>query len=287
MTGAVGQPLIGFIGQGYVGRNYADDFETRGHRVVRYALEEPYRANKEKIADCGIVFIGVPTPTTVAGFDDSIVREAIELVGVGKTAVIKSTIVPGTTMKLQEAYPGRIILFSPEFLSEATAAADAAHPFSNIIGLPVDDEAHQAAAEQVQALLPPASFSQVMGSTEAELTKYTHNASGYMQIVFFNLMYDLAQSLGVEWAPIEAAIKADPYICNRYAKPVHKSGRGAGGHCFIKDFAALRAAYEEATEDAPGVAVFTALEKKNAALLTDSGKSVDLLATVYGTQIEV
>ena len=38
------------------------------------------------------------------------------------------------------------VLFSPEFLSEATAARDAAHPFSNIIGLSVDDERHRAAA---------------------------------------------------------------------------------------------------------------------------------------------
>lgn len=278
------QPLIGFIGQGFVGKNYADDFEARGHRVVRYALEEPYVVNKEKISECDIVFIGVPTPTTTTGFDDSIVREAIGLVGAAKTVVIKSTIVPGTTVKLQEAYPDRTILFSPEFLSEATAAEDAAHPFSNIIGIPVADAAHQGAAEQVLALLPPASFSQVMSSTEAELTKYAHNASGFVQIVFFNLMYDLAQSLGADWAPIEAAVKADPYICNRYAKPVHKSGRGAGGHCFIKDFAALRAAYEQATGDGPGVAVFTALEQKNAALLTESGKSIDLLAAVYDTR---
>ena len=55
---------IGFIGQGFIGKNYADDFERRGFEVIRYALEEPYRANKEKIRECDIVFIAVPTPTT-------------------------------------------------------------------------------------------------------------------------------------------------------------------------------------------------------------------------------
>ena len=63
---------IGFIGQGYVGKNYADDFERRGYKVVRYALEEPYRKNKEQIRDCDLVFIAVPTPTTPKGFDESI-----------------------------------------------------------------------------------------------------------------------------------------------------------------------------------------------------------------------
>ncbi len=28
---------IGFIGQGWIGKNYADDFEHRGYRVVRYS----------------------------------------------------------------------------------------------------------------------------------------------------------------------------------------------------------------------------------------------------------
>ena len=40
---------IGFIGQGWIGKNYADDFERRGLEVVRYALEEPYVKNKDKI----------------------------------------------------------------------------------------------------------------------------------------------------------------------------------------------------------------------------------------------
>lgn len=282
MTPEATQPLIGFIGQGYVGRNYADDFEARGHQVVRYALEEPYKANKGKIADCDIVFIGVPTPTTPAGFDDSIVREAIGLSSVGKIVVIKSTIVPGTTSKLQEAYPDRTILFSPEFLLEVSAAHDAAHPFANIVGMAADTPEQRMAAERTLSLLPEAPFSSIISSTEAELIKYAHNGSGYTQIIFFNLMYDLAKSLDCEWENIGEALKADPLISNTYSKPVHKGGRGAGGHCFIKDFAALRAAYEQATGDAPGVAVLTALEQKNAALLTASGKSVDLLATVYG-----
>ena len=40
---------IGFIGQGWIGKHYADDFEQRGFNVVRYAKESPYDKNKEKI----------------------------------------------------------------------------------------------------------------------------------------------------------------------------------------------------------------------------------------------
>ncbi len=59
---------IGFIGQGFIGKSYADDLERRGKKVVRYSLEEPYIKNKDRIRDCDIVFIAVPTPTTPEGF---------------------------------------------------------------------------------------------------------------------------------------------------------------------------------------------------------------------------
>jgi DNA polymerase III epsilon subunit-like protein len=65
--------------------------------------------------------------------------------------------------------------------------------------------------------------------------------------------------------------------------PGAKLGRGAGGHCFLKDFAALRGLYEELLpEDQTGLDVLRALEQKNISLLTKSGKDLDLLAGVYG-----
>ncbi len=282
------RPLIGCIGQGYVGKNYADDLEARGFEVVRYALEEPYVANKDRIASCDVVFIGVPTPTTPEGFDDSIVRDAVGLVGEGKIAVIKSTVIPGASARIQEAYPTRIVLFSPEFLREVSAAKDVAQPFANIVGMSVDDEQHRQAAEIVLTTLPSAPYTTIISSTEAEIIKYAHNASGYTQVIFFNLMYELAQKLGYGWERIGETLKADPLISNTYSNPVHKSGRGGGGHCFIKDFAALKEVYEQVVpEDALGQAVLEAIERKNIELLTNSGKDLDLLEGVYGKDLRV
>ncbi len=283
---------IGFIGQGFIGKNYADDFERRGLEVVRYGLEEPYVANKENIKDCDIVFIAVPTPTTPEGFSAHIVDEALKLVGKGKTAVIKSTILPGTTAGLQQKYPDCLVLYSPEFLSEKTAAEDAAHPFSNIIGVAIDDDAHRAAAQQVLAVLPQAPHTQVCTSTEAELIKYSHNLNGYFQIMLSNILYDASVALGAHWDEVETALGHDPMITNRYIKPVHQSGhpgavpgRGAGGHCFIKDFAAFRELYERVqAPDASGIALLRALEQKNKELLRASRKDADLLESVYGKE---
>lgn len=279
-------PTIGFIGQGYVGKNMADDFERRGHTVVRYALEKPYAANKDKIKDCDIVFIAVPTPTSADGFDVSIVKSALSLVAPAKTAVIKSTVTPGTTAALQREVPDRIVLCSPEFLSEATAAHDAAHPHVNVVGMAADDAAHRSAAAAVHTVLPPSPAAITCTSAEAEIIKYVRNSNGYTQVVFMNMMYDLAAVLGCDWNVVYRAIDADPFVTTRYAQPLHKSGRGAGGHCFIKDYAAFRDAYERLLpHDTEAHAVLHAHEAKNIALLRGSGKDLDLLAGVYGSRM--
>src|SRR3989338_1080292 len=279
------KPLMGFIGQGYIGKNYADDLEGRGYETIRYALEEPFRKNKDRIKECDIVFIAVPTPTVAGKFDASIVDASIGLVGKGKTALLKSTIIPGTTVSLQKAYPDVAVLYSPEFLSETTAAYDAAHPFSNIVGIAEDNERNRRAAEAVHAILPKAPFTLTCASTEAELIKYTHNTNGYMQTLLFNMMYDIARQHGCYWSAIHKAVLADPMISNYYAQPIHKGGRGAGGHCFIKDFAALKEVYKSSVKDEEGIALMEALEEKNMQLLVSSGKDVDLLASVYGKSV--
>jgi UDP-glucose 6-dehydrogenase len=208
---------------------------------------------------------------------------ALKLIGKGKIAVIKSTIIPGTTAKLQKKFPGITLMYSPEFLSEATAAHDAANPFSNVIGLPVEDAKHRAAAEEVLAVLPEAPFKLVCSSTEAEFIKYSHNISGYTQIITFNILYDLVQHHGANWDIVQSALMNDPYIPNRYSKPVHKTGRGAGGGCFIKDFAALRMHFEERLpKHQESIAALRAFEAKNIHLLTGSGKDLPLLKGVYG-----
>lgn len=273
---------IGFIGQGYIGKNYADDFENRGYSVVRYSLEEPYIQNKDRINECDVVFVAVPTPTTPEGFDANIVEGALALAKDGAIVVIKSTVIPGTIASWQEKHPRLILIFSPEFLREATAAEDAAHPYSNIVGLAGESKEHRKAGELLHSILPHAHSNITCTSTEAELIKYAQNVSGYIDIITFNIFYDLAQKLSANWDPILKAMEADPNIPSRFANPVHKSGRGAGGHCLIKDMAALRAFSELQGMDEKSIAFLRSAEEKNRQLLSDTQKDLDLLKGVYG-----
>lgn len=277
---------IGFIGQGFIGKNYADDFESRGFEVVRYSMEEPYRTNRDEIKDCDIVFIAVPTPTTPDGFDDSVVCSVVKLVGKGKVAVIKSTMLPGSITEIGRDNPEIFVLNSPEFLREATAAYDAANPERNIIGLPKDTVEYRAKAEEVMKVLAKAPYELICTSREAEIIKYAGNCFLCTKVIFMNILHDLSQKVGGKWDVIADALVHDSRIGESHMQPVHDSGRGAGGHCFIKDFAAFANLYDVLVGDKEGKEVLRAMEAKNIDLLVSSGKDLDLLKGVYGERIK-
>ncbi len=280
---------VGFIGQGFIGKSYADDIERRGHEVVRYALEAPYRKNKDKIRVCGLVFIAVPTPTTPRGHDFSIVEGVLKLVGAGSTVVIKSTLLPGTTVRLQKKFPKLFIMHSPEFLVARTAGKDATTPLRNIIGVPRTTKAYMERAKTVMRILPKAPFELICPVADAELIKYAGNFHLYLKVLFANIVYNAAQAIGADYEVVQKAIAADPRIGASHLQVIHdsghkgaKKGRGAGGLCFIKDVSALADFYKKYAKDPYGEKLFDAAMRMNAALLLESGKDLDLLEGVHG-----
>tara|TARA_B100000508_G_scaffold120126_1_gene101090 strand:- start:1489 stop:2382 length:894 start_codon:yes stop_codon:yes gene_type:complete len=286
---------IGFIGQGWIGKNYADDFDNRGFTTVRYALEEPYRQNKDKLHECDIVLIAVPTPSTPDGFSYEHVRDALSNLKAGTTAVVKSTVLPGTTTKLQDEFPDLFVMHSPEFLREVSAAYDAANPDRNIVGVPVENNEYHERAEKVLSVLPSAPYSRVMSSCEAELVKYASNCFLYTKVLFMNALYDLVRANNADWETLREALINDPRIGDSHTRPIHNSGhvsqdkqletRGAGGHCFIKDFEAFRRFYEELIGDDKAHQMLTAMINYNNDLLVQSQKDMDILEGVYGAEL--
>lgn len=283
------KPVIGFVGQGFIGKSYADDYERRGYEVIRYALEEPYRQNKDRIRKCDIVFVAVPTPTTPKGFDYSIVRGALALVKPGATAVIKSTILPGTTEALQDKFPKLFVMHSPEFLVARSASADAAKPERNIVGIPKNVKSFRDRALLVMETFPNAPFERIVPAREAELVKYGGNLFLYLKVLYANLMYETAEAVGADYETIREVIAADPRIGPSHLQVLHdsghkgaKKGRGAGGLCFIKDIAAFSDLYAKKVRDVRGSALLQSAIEKNIHLLVESGKDLDLLEGVHG-----
>ncbi|MBP9866966.1 MAG: hypothetical protein KBC41_02710 [Candidatus Pacebacteria bacterium] len=274
---------IGFVGQGFVGKNYANSFEERNFNIVRYALEFPYSNNKNLISFCDVVFIAVPTPTTKNGFDFSLIKESLTLVGKGKIAVIKSTVLPGTIRKLQEDYLNIFIIYSPEFLREENAYFDVVNPERNIIGVSVLNSKHQKIANHVISILPAALYTKVCSYEEAELIKYIGNNFLTTKVVFMNIMYEISSKLGCDWSTIKNSVAADSRIGESHMNIIHNGGRGAGGHCFVKDFSAFRLFYEESLEgQIKSIEFLKTVEFKNIELLKESNKNIDILEDVYG-----
>jgi UDP-glucose 6-dehydrogenase len=131
-------------------------------------------------------------------------------------------------------------------------------------------------------------------AVEAELTKYGGNNFFYLKVVYMNLLYDLAEHHGADWDIVAKNMMADSRIGTSHMNPVHqiahldggKAGRGAGGHCFLKDFAAMRFHFEnELPEEKETISLLRSFEAKNNALLVSTEKDKELLVGVYGDDV--
>lgn len=271
-------PLIGFIGQGWVGKHYADSFEKRGYNVVRYDITSQYSHNKTKLKECDIIFVAVPTPTIPEkDFDDSILLNAIKVTNKGQIVVIKSTVQVGITDKIQRMFPDRYILHSPEFLTEKTAAYDASYPDRNIVGY---TEKSKEVTNIVMKVLPKASYQVIVPCKEAELVKYAGNVWFYFKVMVCNLTYDIAKDNDVNYNSIKDMMSADERIGSTHLDVEHQGGRGAGGHCFIKDLVAFKGMYKTIF-CGEGNDVLRSIERYNKFLLKKTNKNIDLLNDIY------
>jgi len=280
---------IGFIGQGWIGKNYADNYEARGFDTVRYSLEPEYVGNKDKISECDITFIAVPTPSTATTVDVTAVESALKCIGIGRVAVIKSTVPPETTQKLHKKFPRIMLFHSPEFLREKFARQDVDKPDRNIIGIPYlrtvgERTAYEFVAMKILKTLPEATHDRIISSTESELIKYAGNVFLTMKVIYANMLYDLSVGLNIDYDNVSEIMSLDPRIGDSHLT-VNEGGRGAGGHCFIKDLEAFRQIYDKNTNSLKGRNVINALIMKNNELLRNSKKDLDLLEQIYGKRM--
>jgi len=223
----------GIVGVGYVGGSLSKVLDNP-------ILFDKYKkiGSFEEVNTAHVILICVPTPYDEGkkGFDLSEVEETIKNISGEKIIVIKSTILPGTTEKLQKKYPHHKILFNPEFLTETTADQDMRYPERQIVGY--TNQSYSVAGDIIQ-LLPLAPFERIIPATEAEMVKYFGNAWFSTKVVFANQMYDLCQALGIDYDVVKDAAAADKRIGRSHLEIFHKGYRGYGGKCLPKDIQSL------------------------------------------------
>lgn len=237
---------IGIMGLGMVGGAMFRYFEKLRGLVPGETLfgYDPAKEGYDALAPlqrADVVFIAVPTPYLTGedgkvGFDLSCVRQAIAALEGEKVVVIKSTVLPGATDRLQEEFPRHKILFNPEFLTEVTADQDMNYPDRQIVG--TTPKSFNVAAD-IMHLLPMAPFERIMPAKEAEMVKYFGNTWFAAKVVFANQMYDLCQAVGAEYDVVKEAAAADKRIGRSHLEVFHKGYRGYGGKCLPKDTRAL------------------------------------------------
>ncbi|MFA5376431.1 MAG: hypothetical protein WC455_11865 [Dehalococcoidia bacterium] len=236
---------IGIIGCGMVG-NALYAYYEREHDVFAYDLiPERSRCGIGLLnANAEVVFICVPTPYAGngKGLDCSAVYDAVSLLTGDKTVIIKSTVMPGTTDKLQELYPQHKFFFVPEFLSEATAVKDYANPRrSHIVGVPQKDwdepekyGAIYGSHRIVESLLTGELRRYYLPARQAELLKLATNSYYALKVTFANMLYDL----GMTQETLDALV-ADPWIVPSHFQVHFRGTRGVRGACLPKDTQAL------------------------------------------------
>ena len=228
---------VGIMGVGVVGGAVLNYFRLEGINPLLYDPGKNLGSIQE-INQADLVYMCVPTPYVHGkGFDDSYLADAFSRLNGEKTVVIKSTVLPGTTMRYQEMYPKFKVLFNPEFLTEAHANDDFLDPDRQIVGF--CDSADAGIAAAVLEMLPPAPYEALVPASAAEMIKYATNSFLALKVIFGNELFDLCQATGVEYDEVRKGFSVDKRIGDSHFRVDDAGYRGYGGKCLPKDTMSL------------------------------------------------
>jgi UDPglucose 6-dehydrogenase len=227
---------------------------------------------EEAVASSNMYFIAVGTPPNEDGSADlrhvlEVARDLGRLISEHCTVVDKSTVPVGTADAVRAAIRAELdrrgvrvdfdVVSNPEFLKEGDAVNDFMRPDRVIIGTESED-----AAELMRRLYAPYTRSHermlMMGTRDAEMTKYAANAMLATRISFMNEIASVCERVGVDVENVRKGIGSDSRIGYSFIY----AGCGYGGSCFPKD---VRALVHTAREKGVEPMILTSVEARNEA----------------------
>lgn len=243
---------IGQIGQGFVGGTlYKALSQLKGYEVRVYDKDpERTRNTFDEVAECDVVFLCLPTPMledTGECYTGIVERAIADLrqKNADNFIVIKSTVVPGTTERLNFSYGN--IGFSPEFLTEDAAYNDFINLEYQILGYGEESQLETEGFRKLQKIFFDAHRQGIMACAKvysinartAEMTKYTRNAYLATRLSFFNEMKQICDKLKIPYDELKYFVGLDPRVGQHYNR-VETGNEGWGKSCLPKDINALQ-----------------------------------------------
>jgi len=250
---------IGIIGNGFVGSavRYGFSPNVGVDAEVKVYDKDPNKSTHtlRDVLDSDVIFLSVPTPSNSDGSMNIDIVDNV-LGEISKYALIlpdsphnfeigiillRSTVTPGTTRKLQEKYQNLKIVFNPEFLTERSANFDFINQSRFILG---GEGGHDDGRSVVSELFRERfghSLSIIETNYEtAELIKYMSNTFFATKISFLNDMKLLCDKVNGTWEDaIEGFVRDGRIGHSHLGVPGHDGKYGFGGSCFPKDIQAL------------------------------------------------
>jgi UDPglucose 6-dehydrogenase len=248
---------IGIIGQGFVGTaiyeglkqvynlmtyDKKDGGHFNVHGMLPNAAEHSDNPLREVVLRCdGPIFLCLPTPMNPDGSCNTDIVEKvvcdIDAFDLPRILVIKSTVIPGTTDRINRMCKNVTVCFNPEFLTERSAVDDFKNQKFIIIGGPSD------ATKEVKHVYQRGFPNVPCYRTEAlvaEMMKYTENCYLASRVAFANEIKQICDAINVDYDKVvEYATKDERIGHTHWAVPGPDGHFGFGGSCFVKDLNAM------------------------------------------------
>ena len=235
---------IGIVGQGYVGTAIKIGFESY-YDLETYDKFDSSKStcNLKRLVDiCDVIFVCVPTPmdkdgSCHTGIVEEVISEINQYSNKSQIVVIKSTVSPGTTERMNKKYKKVSVIFNPEFLTETNFIEDFKNQTRIILG---GTRKGTNKLRQVYSKVFPKAHIIKTHSTIAELVKYMTNSYLATKVSFANEMYEICEKFDMDYDKVVEYATLDERLgVTHWSVPGPDGELGYGGHCLPKDINAL------------------------------------------------
>ena len=235
---------IGIVGQGYVGTAIKIGFESYYDLETydKYSEEKSTMQLADMVESCEVIFVCVPTPmdkdgSCHTGIVEEVISEINQYSNKSQIVVIKSTVSPGTTERMNKKYKKVSVIFNPEFLTEANFIEDFKNQTRIILG---GTRKGTNKLRQVYSKVFPKAHIIKTHSTIAELVKYMTNSYLATKVSFANEMYEICEKFDMDYDKVVEYATLDERLgVTHWSVPGPDGELGYGGHCLPKDINAL------------------------------------------------